>query len=577
MASTNPRQHEEDEDYDDFDAEDYYHPVHSSTAGRPTFDYSSHMQNLNTAQVTPSSEERWTRPSTNGRITLTEMKLDNVEPLSRKESTRHYNGKLLRWPAVLLFLLLLIGSVFLIVFQAKEVRTSALERADVYNQYQKDKDSIQDGKSSDSDLVSDDGQIGNPKSYPDKSCSMPDYQSKDNKIYAVSPNGTEVVLDLKGVNWFGMETGIGAPFGLWENTENGTTAYAIASFLERNNFNVVRLPLCVENLLDDTEPQSGIINEYKNRALNTTSYIGLVRTIVEALGYRQIGVILSMHTLTTTVSGGLWYDNSIDISEDDFLDAVDILTSNLCSDDYWNVIGIDVKNEPYDATWGSGDTDDFVLGAETIANEMLGACSNWLAFVEGIAGSGTVTLDGEEVDYYNWYGGGLQDAADTVPEFDVDNKLVWAPHYYTPAVTPQNYLYADSDYTEELDNSTLKNHIQVTMDDMFGFLLNSTDYALILGEFAGLYAKDAHPELTTQRCTDYTIEIMLEEGYAGGIMWSLNPESEYEYNPGSVEGSFYEGVLEDDWLTVNSEFLDAFLPMDEMSDLKFIPCFQDEA
>lgn len=31
---------------------------------------------------------------------------------------------------------------------------------------------------------------------------MPDYQSKDGKLYAISKNGTEVVLQIKGINWW---------------------------------------------------------------------------------------------------------------------------------------------------------------------------------------------------------------------------------------------------------------------------------------------------------------------------------------------------------------------------------------
>lgn len=37
-------------------------------------------------------------------------------------------------------------------------------------------------------------------------CELPNYQSKKGHIYAVSKNGTEVPLKIKGINWFGMET-----------------------------------------------------------------------------------------------------------------------------------------------------------------------------------------------------------------------------------------------------------------------------------------------------------------------------------------------------------------------------------
>lgn len=62
-------------------------------------------------------------------------------------------------------------------------------------------------------------------------CELPDYQSKNGQIVAVSANGTEVPLQIKGVNWFGMETKLASPFGLWENALNGTTAVRTAALI----------------------------------------------------------------------------------------------------------------------------------------------------------------------------------------------------------------------------------------------------------------------------------------------------------------------------------------------------------
>jgi endoglucanase len=82
-------------------------------------------------------------------------------------------------------------------------KSATLERKYEYNLQNSRK--IQDGLNS-TDLVDDDGQVGNPKKYPSMGCELPDYQSKNGQIYAVSKNGTEVPVGIKGVNWFGMET-----------------------------------------------------------------------------------------------------------------------------------------------------------------------------------------------------------------------------------------------------------------------------------------------------------------------------------------------------------------------------------
>ncbi|ETP06327.1 hypothetical protein F441_17270, partial [Phytophthora nicotianae CJ01A1] len=146
---------------------------------------------------------------------------------------------------------------------------------------------------------------------------------------------------------------------------------------------------------------------------------------------------------------------------------------------------------------------------------MLEGCPNWLAFVEGIASKGTITLNGEENTYFDWWGGGLADAGGDPITFDVENKLVWAPHYYNTGVSPAWYLYASGtqnaegareDYVE-LDDDTLRNNVEKTMDKMFGYLVTSDpNTAMVMGEFAGLYGKDAHPMKTTKRTTDFTIE-----------------------------------------------------------------------
>jgi endoglucanase len=133
-----------------------------------------------------------------------------------------------------------------------------------------------------------------------------------------------------------------------------------------------------------------------------------------------------------------------------------------------------------------------------------------------------------------------------------------------------------TDYVE-LDDDALRHRIAVTMDDMFGFLASETGPALLLGEFGGLYAKDAHPMKTTKRCTDFTLEIIKQPGWAGGFVWSLNPESAYQFNPADKAGTFTEGVLNDDWLSSNEEFLAGMAAFDDMEGLQQFPCFPYDA
>ncbi|KAJ0411820.1 hypothetical protein ATCC90586_002973 [Pythium insidiosum] len=502
----------------------------------------------------------------------------------RPERARDYKGRRRIWPGILLFVAVCGAGGFLITYYGMDVWTTSHNRGDAFEQKKFEASKIKTGGNKTNnaaiggDIIDDDGIIGNPKKYPPSQCELPDYQSKNGQIYAISSNGSEVPIRIKGINWFGMETGQAIPFGLWENSQNGTSAYQIASFLASNKFNGVRLPLMVDSILTNKAPNAALLNKQENRAIDASKYMPLLKGIVKTLGYRQIGVLLSMHTLTFNDNGALWYNEAI--SEDKFLESIDILTKNLCNKEYWNIMGIDLKNEPHKGTWGDGGPTDFRDGSIRIANRMLKGCPKWMGFIEGVNAQHKINIDGETFNYYDWFGGGLQGAKKKGVEFSVPNKVVWAPHYYTPAVFPQYYLFgggkvvgsAITGYVE-LEDDKLRRRIKATMDDMFGFLASETGPALLLGEFGGLYSKDAHPMKTTKRCTDFTIEIIKKPGWAGGFVWSLNPESEYQYNPADQPGRFFEGVLTDDWLGADEGYLKGLAAMDDMENLRPFPCF----
>jgi endoglucanase len=443
---------------------------------------------------------------------------------------------------------------------------------------------IKDGRNNTDDLTDDDGQIGNPKTYPSMGCELPDYLSKNGQIVARSKNGTEVPVAIKGVNWFGMETGMLLPFGLWENSDNGTSAYEISSFLARNKFNSVRLPVCIKSILANKGPDKKLINMNTNRAMNISTYMSTIKSLVKALAYRHVTVMISLHTLDTKTSGGAWYSAELGVTEDQFLQAVDMLTSELCTSEYWNILGLDLKNEPHECSWG-GAKPDWQQGATLIGNQMLKGCKNWMAFVEGINEGHTFTLNGVKTSYYDWWGGGLQNAGKDPVDLTIPDKVVYAPHYYNTGVNPAPYLYGGgtpgaskvlNSYVE-LSDADLKANVEATIEDMFGYLAKEKKYAVVLGEFAGLYGKDKHPKLTTKRTTDFTIEAMLDSEMAGGYMWSLNPESAYQYNPADTYGHFTEGLLEDDWLSPNKVFLEGMAKMDTLPNLRAFPCFPEEA
>ncbi|RHZ14181.1 hypothetical protein DYB37_006268, partial [Aphanomyces astaci] len=159
---------------------------------------------------------------------------------------------------------------------------------------------------------------------------------------------------------------------------------------------------------------------------------------------------------------------------------------------------------------------------------------------------------------------------------DIPAKIVWAPHYYSPSVYPQTYLVKDATrgkdvlygYSEWTDNE-LSDIVRATSEDMFGYLRHVQDGAIVFGEFGGLYALDAHPLKTSRRVIQDCMKVMKEPGYGGGYMWSLNPESGYAFNPSDTAGYWEEGLLKNDWVTVNMEYLHALEILDDMPNLRF--------
>ncbi|KAF0713089.1 Aste57867_4529 [Aphanomyces stellatus] len=502
-------------------------------------------------------------------------------PESAPADPRYFRGRLVRWPGIILMAGAAITAIALITSASISARNAMEARTDDANHR------FKIGGKGPSVVPVPDGPDGshNPDAYPARctpfkepplgpnppllmvACAMPNYVSKNGRLFAEGPNGASVALGIKGINWSGMETSAAIPFGLWANSVNGTTLFEIATFLAANRFNSVRLPLSIAHILANQRPTTSFVNTHENKALNLTSYLATIGSIVTALAFRNISVLLDLHTLSPTNTGALAWTTPADQAA--FLRAVDTLTGAFCSPAYWNVLGIDVKNEPYAATWGDNSATDFRLHAQTIGDRMLAACPTWVAFVGGISLPRRLTIDGREYNFSDWWGGGLQEAAAAPVQLALPHKLVYSPHYYSPAVYPQLYFLKSGTLQgdlilgfTELDDASLRARVHTTAEYMFGYLRSTQGSAVILGEFGGLYTQDAHPMKTTQRVTKFLIDEMKQPGYGGGYLWALNPESAYQYNPSDTHVTLAEGLLTTNWLRANEPFVEAMTGMD---------------
>lgn len=54
-------------------------------------------------------------------------------------------------------------------------------------------------------------------------CEQPNYITKKNRIVAQFKSGREVIMNIKGVNWLGMQDNKYVPKGLWDGKKDGNT------------------------------------------------------------------------------------------------------------------------------------------------------------------------------------------------------------------------------------------------------------------------------------------------------------------------------------------------------------------
>ena len=165
---------------------------------------------------------------------------------------------------------------------------------------------------------------------------------------------------------------------LWDDTVEEYIA-----FLVEHRFNSVRLPLSVQWILSNDETD-GLCGEYEGWAT-----LDILDDLVIRLEQAGIFVVLDMHTLEVDGNQGLWCDpNSrgecTANEEAPIREAWEVLAARYCSSP--NVVGADLFNEPYSATWGLGSSGtDWGLAAGRLGNHVLSHCSRWLILVEGVA------------------------------------------------------------------------------------------------------------------------------------------------------------------------------------------------
>jgi endoglucanase len=331
-------------------------------------------------------------------------------------------------------------------------------------------------------------------------------RTSGNKI--VDSSGATV--GLSGLNWFGFETDTNAPHGLWARNWQD-----MLDQVQQLGYNTLRIPFSNAMLNPGVMPTS--IDYHLNPDLRSLSSLQVLDKIIEGAGARGIRVILDNHRASSgggPEENGLWYTAAY--PETRWIADWQMLASRYFGNP--TVVGMDLRNEPFNACWGCGDINiDWRLAAERAGNAILEINPDLLVIVEGV-----MVYDNQ----YYWWGGNLMGAADYPVRLDIPDRLVYSTHDYPESVYSQPWF----------DHPDYPNNLPGVWDSYWGYLLNDNTAPILIGEFGVKYLT-----LKDQQWL-HTLHAYIQGKGISWTFWSLNP------NSGDTGG-----LLLDDWTTVHPE------------------------
>ena len=221
-----------------------------------------------------------------------------------------------------------------------------------------------------------------------------EFEARDGAIFG---NGER--FHFKGINWFGSESRTGPPLGLHVHSIEW-----YMSFLRENNFNALRVLFNHESMLlkgaeahidtidvkhDTRLYGSGVASRasrpvarcslthraslpvsarcahsHASQLAGATDYIAMFKEVARQAARKGIVLLVTCHRITpkSWPGDGLWYEPAI--SEERVQDSWARLAEALCSQ--WNVVAVDIQNEPHSSSWGKGTALDWNKAAERI-------------------------------------------------------------------------------------------------------------------------------------------------------------------------------------------------------------------
>lgn len=326
---------------------------------------------------------------------------------------------------------------------------------------------------------------------------------------------------LTGCNWFGYNTGTNCFDGLWACDLDSSLA-SIAD----HGFNLLRIPISTElvNNWEDGQYPDANYNNATNSYLNGMNSLEIFDHVIGQCRANGIKIMVDFHCALTDSMGHMkpmWYEG--DVTTDDYYRALEWIADRYKKDD--TIVAIDLENEPHGkqnesprAKWDdSKDEDNWKYVAEQAAGKVLKKNPNLLVMVEGIEiypkdtkKNGDFSSQDEDDYFFNWWGGNLRGVADNPVNLGkYQNKLVYSPHDYGPAVFRQPWFEGSYDY-ESLQKDCW-------YDNWF-YIQDKKIAPLLIGEWGGFMTE---PNLTWMTY----LRKYIKENRINHTFWCFNANS----------------------------------------------------
>ena len=338
-------------------------------------------------------------------------------------------------------------------------------------------------------------------------------RTNGNKVQYVSTGKT---FTIRATSWFGMETDVCAPHGLWSiSLDQGMAQIA------GMGFNTVRVPFSNECL---SKKSVGSVNTALNPKLAGASTLKVMDAVVSTARKYKLRVILDRHRPSSDSQSPLWYTSRY--SEAKWISDWKALAKRYKNDA--TVFGFDLHNEPSgNACWGCGvRSRDWRAAAMRAGNAIHTVNPKLLMIVEGVQ----YGADGSN----SWWGGNLTGVKKKPVVLTVKNRVVYSPHEYPSSVFDQTWFHAKN-YPANLTS---------VWDKQWGYISRLNIAPVFVGEF-GSKLQTSSDKVWMKKFVAYVKDRRLSWGY-----WSFNP------NSGDTGG-----LLKDDWVTRDKDKLAALKPI----------------